>query len=107
MRARFAGQDPTEIAQKLRGLIDLDIVTDGRAPAAERPDIKIENFPLSTIILNVNTGCNLACSYCYKEDLDTPNAGRKMAFDTAVQSIDLLLKESPEREAYNTSGLDA
>ena len=101
MRARFGGHDPSEIAQKMRGFIDLDIVTDGRAPAAERQVIRIENFPLSTIILNVNTGCNLACSYCYKEDLDTPSKSRRMAFETAVQSIDLLLRESPDREAYN------
>lgn len=101
MRARFPDSDPALLAERVQGLLDLDLLTDGSPAKAERPDIKIENFPLSTIILNVNTGCNLACSYCYKEDLDTPNAGRKMAFDTAVQSIDLLLKESPDREAYN------
>ena len=56
-------------------------------PAPERPAIKIEAFLLSTIVLNVNTGCNLSCSYCYKEDLDTPAAGRRMAFETAVKSI--------------------
>jgi uncharacterized protein len=99
--ARFDGHDPDDIARRLRGLIELDIVTDGRPPSAERPPIRIENFPLSTIVLNVNTGCNLSCTYCYKEDLDTPSAGRKMAFDTAVKSIDLLLAESPDRDSYN------
>jgi uncharacterized protein len=101
VEARFADRDPADIARRLRGLIDLDIVTDGRPPAAERPAIRIESFPLSTIVLNVNTGCNLSCTYCYKEDLDTPSKGRKMAFETAVQSIDLLLKESPDRDSYN------
>ncbi|MDW4497371.1 quinohemoprotein amine dehydrogenase maturation protein [Sulfitobacter sp. D35] len=101
VRDRFAGRDPADVAEKLRGLLDLEIVTDGGPPKAERPAIRIENFPLSTIVLNVNTGCNLACSYCYKEDLDTPSKGRKMAFDTAVKSIDLLLKESPDRDSYN------
>ncbi len=98
---RFADCDPAEITGRISGLIDLDILTDGSPTAPERPAVKIENFPLSTIVLNVNTGCNLACSYCYKEDLDTPNKGRKMAFDTAVKSIELLLKESPDRESYN------
>lgn len=98
IRARFAGP---AAAEKLRGLVDLDIVTDGRAPPPERPPIRIENFPLSTIVLNVNTGCNLACSYCYKEDLDAPSKGRKMAFETAVKSIELLLRESPDRDSYN------
>lgn len=101
MRAEFEGRDPAELARRVRGLIDLEIVTDGRAPSPERPPIRIENFPLTTIVLNVNTGCNLSCSYCYKEDLDTPSKGRKMAFETAVRSIDLLLAESPDREAYN------
>lgn len=101
IEARFDGHDPVDIARRIRGLIELDIVTDGRAPAAERPPIHIETFPLSTIVLNVNTGCNLSCTYCYKEDLDTPNAGRKMAFETAVKSIDLLLAESPDRDSYN------
>ncbi len=101
VRGRFADRDPAEIARRLRSLIDLEIVTDGRPTSPERPAVKIENFPLTTIVLNVNTGCNLSCSYCYKEDLDTPSKGRKMAFDTAVRSIDLLLKESPDRDSYN------
>jgi uncharacterized protein len=101
VRARFADRDPADIARRLRGLIDLDIVTDGRPPSAERPDIRIESFPLSTIVLNVNTGCNLSCTYCYKEDLDTPSKGRRMGFETAVRSIDLLLRESPDRDSYN------
>lgn len=101
VRERFAAEDPDDLTSRIRGLMDLDILTDGRPPAPERPDIRIEAFPLSTIVLNVNTGCNLACSYCYKEDLDTPSAGRKMAFETAVKSIDLLLAESPDRETYN------
>lgn len=101
MRDRFADRDPGALADRVRGLIDLDIVTDGGPPKPERPEIRINSFPLSTIVLNVNTGCNLACTYCYKEDLETPSRGRKMAFETAVKSIDLLLKESPDRESYN------
>ncbi len=101
VRERFADADPDLLAERLRGLVDLDILTDGRAPAAERPAIRVENFPLSTIVLNVNTGCNLACSYCYKEDLEAPSKGRKMALETAVASIELLLRESPDRDAYN------
>jgi uncharacterized protein len=99
--ARFPHREPDEIATRIKGLLDLEIVTDGRPPSPERPPIRIENFPLTTIVLNVNTGCNLACSYCYKEDLDTPSKGRKMAFETAVKSIDLLLGESPDRDSYN------
>jgi uncharacterized protein len=101
VRARFDGHDPEEVTRRIRSLLDLDIVTDGGPPKPERPAVKIANFPLTTIVLNVNTGCNLSCSYCYKEDLDTPSKSRRMAFETAVQSIDLLLRESPDRDSYN------
>ena len=56
---------------------------------------------MSTIVLNVNTGCNLSCSYCYKEDLTTPAQGKRMGFDTAVQSIELLLKQAVDRSSIN------
>lgn len=101
VRRHFEDDDPGELAERIQGLLDLEIVTDGRPPSPERPPIQIENFPLTTIVLNVNTGCNLACSYCYKEDLDTPAKSRRMAFDTAVKSIELLLRESPDRDSYN------
>jgi len=102
VRDRFgADADPAQVAERIRSFLELEIVTDGRAPKPERPPVIIENFPLTTIVLNVNTGCNLSCSYCYKEDLDTPAAGRRMGFETAKKSIDLLLSESPDRDAYN------
>jgi uncharacterized protein len=49
---------------------------------------------LTTLVLNVNTGCNLSCSYCYKEDLAAPVDGERMDLDTARRSIDLLLAEA-------------
>ena len=45
------------------------------------------------MVLNVNTGCNLSCTYCYKEDLDKPSAGKKMSIATAEASVEMLLKE--------------
>ena len=32
-------------------------------------------LPLTTVVLNVNTGCNLSCTYCW-EDLAVPSAGK-------------------------------
>ncbi|MCB1954028.1 MAG: quinohemoprotein amine dehydrogenase maturation protein [Rhodocyclaceae bacterium] len=95
---RFAAAD---ISETLRDLMALEFVSDGRpasAPAAART---VDTFPLSTVVLNVNTGCNLSCTYCYKEDLDKPSAGRKMAFETARDSIEMLLRESPDETRYN------
>jgi len=61
---------------------------------------RIGSLPLTTVVLNVNTGCNLSCTYCYKEDLDTPANGRKMSLETAQQSIEMLLRESPDQPRY-------
>jgi len=102
VRHRFDGRFPPEdVAETLKGFLDLDIVSDGRGRRPEHPAIKIENFPLSTIVLNVNTGCNLSCTYCYKEDLTTPAKGERMDLETAKRSIELLLAESPGRDRYN------
>jgi uncharacterized protein len=60
--------------------------------------VKVAAYPLSTLVLNVNTGCNLSCTYCYKEDLAKPAAGRRMDFATAAKSVDLLLEAGRERD---------
>ena len=63
--------------------------------------VEVRSYPLSTLVLNVNTGCNLSCTYCYKEDLAKPAEGRKMDFVTAARSVDLLLKTGASRERLN------
>ena len=63
--------------------------------------VKVASYPLSTLVLNVNTGCNLSCTYCYKEDLAKPVDGRKMDFVTAARSVDLLLKTGASRDRLN------
>ncbi len=62
---------------------------------------RLTQVPLSTIVLNVNTGCNLACTYCYKEDLAKPAAGKRMDFATAARSVDMLLEVGAQRERVN------
>jgi uncharacterized protein len=59
--------------------------------------LNVEDYPLSTIVLNVNTGCNLSCRYCYKEDLAVPARGERMSFEVAARSVDLLLKQAAAR----------
>jgi len=63
--------------------------------------VQVSSYPLSTLVLNVNTGCNLSCTYCYKEDLAKPADGRKMNFVTAARSIDLLLEAAAARDRVN------
>jgi len=93
--------DAKQIADTLHELMALEVVSDGSPLTEEIAAKSVESFPLNTLVLNVNTGCNLSCTYCYKEDLDKPSAGKKMSFDTAVQSIEMMLAESPDEDLYN------
>ena len=93
---RFGG---TEVASAIDELQELQILrAEGTSPAQARA--RVNGLPLTTVVLNVNTGCNLSCTYCYKEDLDTPANGRKMSLETAQQSIEMLLRESPDQPRY-------
>ncbi|AWK84881.1 quinohemoprotein amine dehydrogenase maturation protein [Azospirillum thermophilum] len=101
IRRRFDGiAEPAQVVETLRELITLRVIDDGMARPAAAP-IEIREFPLSTVVLNVNTGCNLSCTYCYKEDLTTPAKGERMDFDTAARSVDLLLQEAKGRDSVN------
>ena len=92
---RFARQDVDAFLERLE---QLDILqAPGRTRAVNPNRVKVEAYPLSTLVLNVNTGCNLGCTYCYKEDLATPARGEKMNFDTASRSVELLLTQAEER----------
>ena len=95
---RYPAADIQRVLAELQAL-EL-IVTPGTQTSSPKT-LELDNVPLTTLVLNVNTGCNLSCSYCYKEDLDVPSAGKKMSFETARDSIEMLLKESPDRERYN------
>ncbi|MBP0048286.1 quinohemoprotein amine dehydrogenase maturation protein [Marinobacterium sp. AK62] len=97
LSSRFSEQ---EITETVRELLALELVNDGRPLTDEIGTRKVDQFPLTTVVLNVNTGCNLSCTYCYKEDLDTPSAGRKMELQTAIDSVEMLLRESPDEDRY-------
>ncbi len=103
VRQAFEGRfTPETVVQAVRDFQDLGLLAaaDEAVPSGS-PSLEIRDYPLSTIILNVNTGCNLSCSYCYKEDLAAPAAGRKMNFATAAKAVDLLLREGASRERVN------
>jgi uncharacterized protein len=104
---------PQALAQRLSGrlaehqisgvlgeLQSLDIVSRGPVGLdAQAPTVA--ELPLTTVVLNVNTGCNLSCTYCYKEDLAVPAAGAKMSLSTAVDAIEMLIAQSPDQPRYN------
>lgn len=98
---RLASQyDGEEINETLRELIALELVSDGSPRTEEWTVKRVERTAINTVVLNVNTGCNLSCTYCYKEDLDKPSAGKKMDVETAIASVEMLLKESPDEERF-------
>jgi uncharacterized protein len=102
IRRRFDGRfPPGQVVETIQEFIDLDIIDNGFPVARQQAPLNLRNYPLSTLVLNVNTGCNLSCSYCYKEDLVAPSEGERMAFETAAQSVELLLTEAKERDRIN------
>jgi uncharacterized protein len=86
------------VAEFVEALSHLEVLQD---PIGARPinprRVEVETYPLSTLVLNVNTGCNLGCTYCYKEDLAVPARGEKMGVETAQRSIELLLAQAAGR----------
>lgn len=103
LRRRFDGRYPAEqVLEVVEEFLSLDILHgDGHVVRPDFPKISVTDFPLSTVVLNVTTGCNLGCSYCYKEDLDKPSDARRMEYETAVKSIDLLFREGHSRDRVN------
>ncbi|NBA94792.1 quinohemoprotein amine dehydrogenase maturation protein [Pseudomonas sp. R5(2019)] len=102
IRSRFEhALSPEQLAETIGSFKELSILGDEPAQPDAGMKVQIREFPLSTIILNVNTGCNLSCTYCYKEDLAIPSKGQKMGFETARKSIELLLEQGDAREQLN------
>ncbi|HEU4427987.1 MAG TPA: quinohemoprotein amine dehydrogenase maturation protein [Myxococcota bacterium] len=94
--------DARAVAEAIAELTACEVLRDSRAharaPAAKK---RVTSFPLTTVVLNVATGCNLACGYCFKEDLTSVAKSEVMDFATAQAAIEMLLRESPGRARYN------
>ena len=96
MQGRFRQED---VARFVDQLAELEVLQPPGGSRALNPGrVKIDAYPLSTLVLNVNTGCNLSCTYCYKEDLQTPARGERMSLAVASRSVDLLLQQAAERD---------
>lgn len=65
--------------------------------------IEVKNFPATTLILNVASGCNLSCTYCYKADLTTLKNSGNMTFETAISAINHLWEGAPNQKVYNVT----
>ena len=99
------GLTPALVAEAIEDLRGLAILRTEPVAAATAPSIKPAEHPLNTLVLSVGSGCNLACGYCYKEDLAAPARARKMDLATACRGVDLLLAESAARSEVNLAFL--
>ncbi|MBS0366147.1 MAG: quinohemoprotein amine dehydrogenase maturation protein [Proteobacteria bacterium] len=97
--ARFAAADVAQFISRLQELGVLQVA--GSEQAVNPRPAQVQDYPLSTLVLNVNTGCNLGCRYCYKEDLQTPARGERMDFAVASRSVELLLQQARDRDSIN------
>ena len=95
------GNASGQVFESIADLKSLGVLSDHLPQPDQGAGVSVTEFPLSTVVINVNTGCNLSCTYCYKEDLTTPAKGEKMDLATARKSIDLLLQEGHKRDQLN------
>ncbi len=94
-----------EVEQGIQELSQVRAIGD----AAEPPEpterlLPQEDFPLTTMVLNVTNKCNLACTYCYEYgddkivDTETSAKPRFMSEQTARDSVDFMLKQSGQNK---------
>jgi uncharacterized protein len=99
------GYLPREVEETLDELCRSHAVAFGEGfqpPPLQQPE---QPFPLQTVVMNVTNQCNLSCGYCYEygEDRIDEPAGktRFMSEETARQTVDFLLDQSPGRRVVN------
>lgn len=99
------GRQPSDVEETLDELHQSHAV--GFGDDFPKPPLQIpeQPFPLQTVVMNVTNQCNLACSYCYEygEDrIDQPEGKtRFMTEETARQTVDFLLDQSPGRRSVH------
>lgn len=102
LMGRLAGAFSRQaVSEALSDLGALGVITapGGNPPGREPP--RVPDNALTTLVLGLTNGCNLACSYCYKEDLRRPADAQRMSADDARAAVDLLIRESGERPRIN------
>ncbi len=92
-----------EIEQKLERLLKMQdedgIAAELAALGLDAP-LLIDDVPLASpkvyaLSLAIAQKCNMGCSYCYADQGDFGGPMKNMPLDTAIRSIDLLLKDCP------------
>jgi uncharacterized protein len=90
-----------QIDEGLADLAALNLIEPSGAVPLTRPASPLPRDALTSLVLSVTTGCNLSCSYCYKEDLTRPAEARLLSVEDGQRAIDLLIAESGTRRRLN------
>ncbi len=102
---RYRAQEVTDAIQELQ---EIRAIGDVRLPPeGYLPVIPPQDFPLTTMVLNVTNKCNLACTYCYEYgedkivDTDFGAKPKFMSEETARESVDFMFQESGSNRVAN------
>ena len=99
---------PEEIRSAVSELLQMRAIGAAAAPP-ERvlPVLPAADFPLTTMVLNVTSKCNLACKYCYEYgedrvvDVAAKELPRFMDEETARTSVDFMMQRSGANEVVH------
>lgn len=105
LSTRFPAEELEEAISGLRGI---RAIGESGVPLEPLPkQLPPEQFPLSTMVLNVTNQCNLSCAYCYEygEDkiVETENGAKPkfMTDVTARQSVEFMFRQSGSSPLVN------
>ena len=92
--------------EALQELLEVRAVGPRGAPPEPMPvELPPGDLPLSTLVLNVTSKCNLSCGYCYEygEDrlVDEGTMPRFMDEATARESVEFMLAQAGDRDTVN------
>ena len=98
--------DPDALRGAVQDLWEVRAIGPKGAPPEPMPvEVPSADFPLTTMVLNVTSKCNLSCTYCYEygEDrlVDEGSTPRFMDEETARDSVEFMLSQSGERPSVN------
>ena len=93
--SRFPAEEVANRVEELMGVRAIGLL--GK-PAPAPPDLlPPKGFPLTTMVLNVTSKCNLACTYCYEygDDriVEADSKPRYMDLETARESVDFMFEQ--------------
>jgi uncharacterized protein len=89
-----------QVATAIDELLRVQLIRPVTPEPPARRLLPLVPFPLTTMVLNVTTQCNLSCTYCYEYgedrivDQDNGKRPRFMSMETARASVDRLLAAS-------------